>query len=812
MAKSIRVYELAKDLGVDSKEIIGALGQMGTTVKNHMAALDDTSVDALKKRFGQAAKAPPKAAAPVSRPAPPARVPAQPAQPVQPARQSTPPAAARPVQQAAQRPIQQPAQRAPQQVPQRPAQPPAQKPGSPTAQRPPQGAAPRPGMAPRPAQPVGQQRPGQPAQSGQRPGGYSQNRPQYGNRSGGGGAGGSGGGGGGGGYRRYDNRRDTRRMPPAPRPSQPERQTGARHVTIQGPMSVRDLSTLVGIPVNIILRTLMSMGTLISINQSVPVEIAVSVAEKLGCVVTVKEPEVTQEQAIAEELERPDDVEASVSRPPVVTVMGHVDHGKTSLLDAIRDTNVTAREAGGITQHIGASIVEHGDSRIIFLDTPGHEAFTAMRARGAQVTDVAVLVVAADDGVMPQTIEAMNHAKAAGVPIIVALNKIDKPGAKPDRVKQQLSDNGLVPEDWGGDTVVVPVSARTREGVPDLLEMIILVSEMQEIKTDPSRRARGHIIESQMDKGRGPVATALIKAGILRVGDVVVTDTTWGRIRTMYDSRGRQVKKAGPATPVELVGLEEVPQAGDVFLVVDDEKTAKDVTERRKLTKRDKDMSGRSTMTLEDLFAKEQAGEKSDLKVIVKSDVQGSLEALLQALNKLEGKEVKLNVIHSGVGGIIESDVTLAKASEARILGFNVRPFGNAASLAEQNGVEIRTYRVIYDMLDDVSNLLKGLLKPKTEEVILGRIEIRQTFHVPKVGTVAGCMVTDGKVPRSAQVRLLRNGVVIYEGKMASLKRFKDDVSEVSAGYECGLGLDKFQDVKVGDVVEAFAMKEVQPA
>jgi translation initiation factor IF-2 len=557
----------------------------------------------------------------------------------------------------------------------------------------------------------------------------------------------------------------------------------------------------------------MGLGTLISINQSVPPEVAVTVAEKLGCVVSIKEPEVTQEQAIAEELSRPDDAGATVSRPPVVTVMGHVDHGKTSLLDAIRHTNVTAKEAGGITQHIGASVVEHGDNRIIFLDTPGHEAFTAMRARGAQVTDVAVLVVAADDGVMPQTLEAMNHAKAAGVPIIVAINKIDKPGAKPDRVKQQLADNGLVAEDWGGNTVMVNVSARTGQGVSDLLEMIILVSEMQEIKTDPTRKGRGHIIESEMDKGRGPVATVLIKAGMLHVGDVVITDTTWGRIRTMYDARGRQVKKAGPAMPVEIVGLEQVPQAGDVFLVVEDEKTAKEVTERRQLLKRDQDMlTARSTMTLEELFAKEQAGEIRDLKVIVKSDVQGSLEAILQALGKIEGGEVKLDIIHSGVGGIIESDVTLAKASDARILGFNVRPYGNANALAEQGNVEIRTYRVIYDMLDDVRNLLKGLLKPKTEEVVLGRIEIRQTFHVPKAGTVAGCMVTDGKVPRSASVRLLRNGVVIYEGKMASLKRFKDDVSEVSAGYECGLGLDKFQDIKVGDVVEAFAMKEVQPA
>ncbi|MGE5579186.1 MAG: translation initiation factor IF-2 [Bacillota bacterium] len=796
MAKSIRVYELAKELGIDSKEVINALGQMGTSVKNHMAALDDASVDAVRKRFS------PPAAQKVAQPA---------AKVSQPAVKTPAPAPKASV----------PAPKAPAPAPSTPARPmpgragapqgqPTQSPAQgPTARQSEQRQLPRETGQRVPTQQSAQQQPVQrpPQGSYQRPGGGSQSRPQFQGR------GGSPGGGGGGGYRRFDNRRDSRHPAPPPRPSQPERQTGARHVTIQGAVGVRDLSSLIGVPTNIILRTLMSLGTLISINQSVPPEIAVKVAEKLGCVVTLKEPEITQEQAIAEELSRPDDAEAAVARPPVVTVMGHVDHGKTSLLDAIRHTNVTAREAGGITQHIGASVVEHGDNRIIFLDTPGHEAFTAMRARGAQVTDVAVLVVAADDGVMPQTLEAINHAKAAGVPIIVALNKIDKPGAKPDRVKQQLSDNGLVPEDWGGDTVVVPVSARTGEGVSDLLEMIILVSEMQEIKTDPTRKGRGHIIESEMDKGKGPVATAIIKAGSLKVGDVIITDTTWGRIRVMFDARGRQVKKAGPATPVEIVGLEDVPQAGDVFLVVDDEKTAKEVTERRKLQKRDQDMqAARSTMTLEDLFAKDQPGQARELKVIVKGDVQGSLEAILQALGKMEGGEVKLDVIHSGVGGIIESDVTLAKASGARILGFNVRPFGNAAALAEQGGVDIRTYRVIYDLLDDVGNLLKGLVKPKTEEVVLGRIEVRQTFHVPKVGTVAGCYVTEGKVPRSASVRLLRNGVVVYEGKMASLKRFKDDVSEVSAGYECGLGLDKFQDVQVGDVVEAFAMKEVQPA
>ena len=772
MASRIRVYELAKELGVDSKEVMAALEEMGMAVKNHMASLDDAVVQGLRKRFAK--KVAPKRAPSLS-----------PAQPEAKPKVSAAPQAA---QVKVVREVRAPATgqgqpRINQAV--RPAQP-APREASAKSRTPVQTRTAQMGRQARPAQltakTAARQQATSPAKASETVRGAA--RPQQ-----------------------------HLRVPPRAQATRPGQVPGARHVTIQGPVGVRDLASLIGAPVNVILRTLMSTGVLISINQEVPPDIAVKVAQKLGCVVTLKEPELTQEQAIAEELNRPDNEAALVPRPPVVTVMGHVDHGKTSLLDAIRHTNVTAKEAGGITQHIGASVVEHGDNRIIFLDTPGHEAFTAMRARGAKVTDVAVLVVAADDGVMPQTVEAINHARAAGVPIIVALNKIDKPGARIDRVKQQLADNGLVPEDWGGDTVVVPVSAKTGEGIKDLLDMIVLVSEIQEIKTDPTRKGRGYIIESRMDKGKGPVATALIKAGSLRVGDVIITDTTWGRIRTMYDARGRQVKKAGPAMPVELVGLEEVPQAGDVFLVVDDEKTAKEVTERRKLRRRMSEMQAtRGASSLKELLAREEEEAANDLKVIVKCDVQGSLEAVLQALGKLEGGEVKPQVIHSGVGGIIESDVTLAKASGARILGFNVRPYGNAAALADANGVEIRTYRVIYDLLDDVSAMLKGLVKPKTEEVVLGRAEVRQTFHVPKVGTVAGCYVNDGKVSRSASVRLIRDGVVIYEGKMASLKRFKDDVSEVSSGYECGIGLDRFQDVKPGDVIEAFAVKEVGQA
>lgn len=729
MAKRMRVYELARELGVDSKLIMNFLTEQGIQVSNHMTAIDEAVCDKIRERFKPAAKPQKSTSAPSSG--------AQGA--VQRLKQAEQPKPAtvtktevrqepKVVKQGAPNKESKPVQRANQHV---------QK---------------QSGAEPRPRQ-------------------QEQQRPK----------------------------------------AAPEKQApGARKVVIQGDTSVRELASLIGVSVPQCLRALMGMGVLANINQSVSPEVASKVAAKFGCAVTVKEPEKSKEEIILEELEAPDDPAKAVPRPPVVTVMGHVDHGKTSLLDAIRHTNVTATEAGGITQHIGASVVEHNGQKIIFLDTPGHEAFTEMRARGARVTDVAVLVVAADDGVMPQTVEAMNHAKAAGVPIVVAINKIDKPGANPQRVKQQLSEIGLVPEEWGGDTVTVEVSARTRKGIDDLLEMILLVAEMQELKADPTRRARGYIIESRMDKGKGPVATALVRTGQLKVGDIVLTDTTWGRIRAMYDGRGRQVKKAGPSTPVELVGLEELPQAGDSFLVIDDDKLAKEVTERRKMAKREQEMEATHRMTLEEFFKKQDEDKKKELKLILKSDVQGSLEAIIQALGKLEQNEVQLSVIHSGVGAIIESDVMLAKASHATILGFNVRPDNNARAMAENDNVEIRTYRIIYDLLDDVQNMLKGLVKPRYEEVILGRAEIRQTFHVPKIGNVAGCYVQEGKITRQAGVRLLRDGVVVYEGKIASLRRYKDDVSEVGQGFECGIGLERFQDVKPGDIIEAFTQKQVQ--
>jgi len=799
MAKRIRVYELARELGVDSKDVLRRLNEMGVTGKNHMTALDGPVVEEIKARFSRKPSAPtepPKAAKGPAGGSIQAQVKQKTGAVMQPEKGTGPAPAPVPEQrsQTAKEPValkdktvKQPAS--------------AERSGSVSAasgERDSKAHSERAevsrntrdvkdvrkevGPAGQPQRAGESRRAGQPQRAGSSQGagqvqrmGQSHGAAQAGRR-------------------------------PAEKTT-----LGARRVVIQGDVPLRDLASLIGVPVPHVIRTLMSLGALISINQNVPKGIAIKVAQKLGCVVTVKEPEKSLEEIIMQELECPEDPAKSVPRPPVVTVMGHVDHGKTSLLDAIRHTNVTAKEAGGITQHIGASVVEHQGSKIIFLDTPGHEAFTQMRARGAKVTDVAVLVVAADDGVMPQTVEAMNHAKAAGVPVVVAINKVDKPGAKPERVKQQLAEIGLLPEEWGGDAVVVEVSAKTGQGLKDLLEMILLVAEMQELKADPSRKARGYIIESQMDKGRGPVATALVRSGALKVGDVVLTDTTWGRIRAMYDGRGRQVKKAGPSTPVELVGLESLPQAGDSFLVVDDERTAKEVTERRRLQRRTQEMESTHKFTLEDLL-KNQEEKKRELKVIVKSDVQGSLEAILQALGKIKSPEVDLTVIHSGVGAIIESDVMLAKASDAKILGFNVRPDANARNVAESERVDIRTYRIIYDLLDDVESMLKGLVKPKVEEVLIGKAEVRATFHVPNVGTVAGCYVSYGNITRQAKVRLVRDGVVVYEGKISSLKRFKDDVSEVAQGYECGIGLDRYQDIKPGDSIEAFMVREVMPA
>ncbi|MDK2926591.1 MAG: translation initiation factor [Bacillota bacterium] len=587
----------------------------------------------------------------------------------------------------------------------------------------------------------------------------------------------------------------------------PEEEKAPKEVELPPQLTVQELATRLGKPGSQIVKLLFADGIMAGLNQSIEFSTAAQVAQKLG--VTVTRAQLEPEAAPAQEEDRPEDLR---ERPPVVTVMGHVDHGKTSLLDAIRHTRVTEQEAGGITQHIGASVVEHKGRRIVFLDTPGHEAFTAMRARGAQATDIAVLVVAADDGVMPQTVEAINHAKAAGVPIIVAINKMDKPGARPDLVKQQLTEYGLVAEEWGGDTICLPVSAVKKQGIEDLLEMILLVADMQELKANPNRPATGIIIEAELDRGRGPVATVLVQRGTLRVGDAVVAGTAAGRVRAMMNDKGQRVKAARPSEPVAVLGFAEVPQAGDLLKVVSDEKTARALADRERDRLREKELTAHPHLTLDELYQRIQEGEVKELNLVIKADVQGSVEAVRQALEKLSNPEVKVNVIHGGVGAITETDVMLAAASSAIIIGFNVRPEGKAAQSAEEQKVDIRLYRIIYDAIDDIKAAMQGLLAPKLREVALGSAEVRAVFHVPKVGTVAGCYVRDGKFSKDAQVRLVRDGVVVYEGKVASLRRFKDDVREVAAGYECGIALVNFQDFKEGDTLEAFAIEEVPVA
>ncbi|MFS8664835.1 MAG: translation initiation factor IF-2 [Limnochordales bacterium] len=567
---------------------------------------------------------------------------------------------------------------------------------------------------------------------------------------------------------------------------------------------VKELAGKVGVQAAAIVKYLFNQGIMVTVNQSLDFDTAAKIATRLGF--EVVKPRDPIADALADQEDPPETLKPI---PPVVTIMGHVDHGKTTLLDAIRETRVAATEAGGITQHIGAYQVQWGGKSITFLDTPGHEAFTAMRSRGAKVTDIAVLVVAADDGVKPQTVEAINHAKAADVPIIVALNKIDKPDANPDRVKQQLTEHGLVPEEWGGDTVVVPVSALKREGLDELLEMILLVAELRELKANPDRPARGVIIEAELDKGRGPVATVLVQKGTLRLGDAIVAGHASGRVRAMLDDRGQQVAEAGPAMPVSVLGLDDVPAAGDELVVVADDRIAREIAARRRLQLREQEIQRPARANLEELFQQVREGQLPELPIIIKGDVQGSVEALRGALEKLSTDEVRLNVIHAAVGGITKTDVDLAAAANAIIIGFNVRPDATARRVAEQENVDIRLYRVIYDAIEEMEKALEGMLEPEYQEVVLGRAEVRALFKVPNVGTVAGCYVTDGRIVRGAQVRVIRDGVVVHEGSMASLKRFKDDVREVAQGYECGIGLERFHDLKEGDVLEVFRMEEV---
>ena len=576
------------------------------------------------------------------------------------------------------------------------------------------------------------------------------------------------------------------------------------NVQIAETISVKDFAAKCNRPIGEIIKKLMMLGVMAAINQEIDFDTATLVGTEFGVTVEPLPPEAYQTE-IAEIVDEPATL---VPRSPVVTVMGHVDHGKTSLLDSIRKANVTASEAGGITQHIGAYQVNYQEKRIIFLDTPGHEAFTAMRARGAQVTDISVLVVAADDGVMPQTIEAINHSKSAKVPIIVAINKMDRPGANADRVKQQLSEQGLIPEDWGGDTIMVPVSAQKKTGITDLLEMILLVAEIQELKANPNRSAYGTIIEAELDKGRGPVATVLIQKGTLHVGDSIIAGTAHGKVRAMINDRGEKVKKAGPSTPVEVLGLSDVPLAGDILEAVD-EKIARLVADKRIAKKRTEDMQNSSKVSLDDLFQQIKDGNLQELNIVVKADVQGSIEALRQALVALKNDEVRLNVIHAGVGAINESDVMLASASNTLIIGFNVRPDNNARKAAEAEKVDIRTYRVIYDAINDVQAAITGMLAPTFKEAILGRVEVRKVFNIPQ-GVVAGSYVLEGKISNKSQVRIIRDGVVVHEGLVEGLKRFKDDAKEVAAGYECGVSIEKFRDIKEGDIFEAFVMEEVK--
>ena len=578
-------------------------------------------------------------------------------------------------------------------------------------------------------------------------------------------------------------------------------------VKIPDEITVGELASRMKKTAGEVIKLLMKNGVMAGINQPIDFDTAEFVATEMGCKVE-KEITVTIEERLIED--HVDTAEELVTRAPVVVVMGHVDHGKTSTLDAIRKTSVTAGEAGGITQHIGAYTVDVNGNMVTFLDTPGHAAFTSMRARGAKSTDIAILVVAADDGIMPQTVESINHAKAAEVPIIVAINKMDKPTANPDKIKEQLTKYDLIPEEWGGDTVIVPISAKTGMGLDDLLEMVILTAEVQELKANPNRRAKGTVIEARLDKNRGPIATLLVQNGTLNQGDIVIAGTSVGRVRVMTNDKGRTVKTAGPSIPVEITGLAEVPAPGDEFNAVADERMARELVEQRKQAAKDAAANAMTKVTLDNLFARMQEGEMKELPLIVKADVQGSAEALKASLEKISNEEVRVKVIHTGVGAINESDILLASTAGAIIVGFNVRPDSGAQASAQRSDADMRFYRVIYDAIDEIEAAMKGMLAPKFEEVVIGHAEVRQTYKVSSVGTVCGCMVKDGKITRDAQVRVLRDNIVIHEGNVGSLQRFKDAVKEVTAGYECGMSIEKFNDLKEGDIFECFAMQEIK--
>jgi translation initiation factor IF-2 len=601
--------------------------------------------------------------------------------------------------------------------------------------------------------------------------------------------------------KRNNNRGPAQQQQPKPKKELPEK------ITFSGSLSVGELASELGKEPSEIIKKLLMLGTMATINQELDKDSIELIAGEYGVEV---EEEIVFEKTEFEKYEEEDREEDLTIRPAVVTIMGHVDHGKTTLLDSIRNTKVTEGEAGGITQHIGAYQIVANDQKITFLDTPGHAAFTTMRARGAQITDITILVVAADDGVMPQTVEAINHAKAAEVPIIVAVNKVDKPTANPDRVMQELTEHGLVPEAWGGDTIFVPVSALTGDGIDDLLEMILLVTEVEELKANPNRRATGTVIEAQLDKGRGSVATLLVQNGTLRVGDPIVVGNTFGRVRAMVNDLGRRVKDAAPSTPVEITGLNDVPLAGDQFMVFEDEKSARQVGEARAQKKLDEQRSEGSKLSLDDLFEQIKQGDIKDINLIVKADVQGSVEALAAALQKIDVEGVRVKIIHTGVGAITESDIILAAASNAIVIGFNVRPDAGAKKTADVEEVDIRLHRIIYKVIEEIESAMKGMLDPEFEEKVIGQVEVRTTFKVSKIGTIAGCYVTEGKITRDSGIRLIRDGIVIFEGEIDTLKRFKDDVKEVARNYECGITIKNYNDVKEGDIIEAYVMEEIE--
>ena len=796
----MRVHEYAKKVNKSSREVIDELDKMKVDVKNHMSVLDSDTTAKLDRKFGQGGSRPNNQGG---------------------NRQGGQGRSNRPAGQGGNRPAGQGSSNRPagQGGSNRPA-------GQGGSNRPAgQGGGNRPagqGGGNRPAgqggsnRPAGQGSANRPAaqSGGNRQGGQgNSNRPAgqgAGNRQGGN----SRPGGQGGGNRRGGGRKirgthqgkkrnySQQQVPRTPKPL-PEK------ITFYESLSVAELAKKLGREPSEIIKKLFMLGVMATINQELDKDAIELICADYG--VEVEEEiriDRTDLETYFEEEEGADDLKEE--RPPVVTIMGHVDHGKTTLLDSIRNTKVTEGEAGGITQHIGAYQVQANGKKITFLDTPGHAAFTTMRARGAKITDLTILVVAADDGVMPQTIEAINHAKAAEVPIIVAVNKVDKPTANPDRVMQELTEHGLVPEDWGGDTIFVPVSALKGEGIDTLLEMVVLVSEVEELKANPNQNARGTVIEAQLDKGRGAVATLLVQEGTLKVGDPIVVGSTFGRVRAMVNDVGRRVKEALPSAPVEITGLSDVPFAGDRFVVFEDEKTARQVGESRAMDDLQEQRGEKNRVTLDNLFEHMKQGEMKDINLIVKADVQGTVEALAASLMKIEVEGVNVKIIHTGVGAITESDITLAAASNAIVIGFNVRPDVNAKRAAEAEGVDVRLHRIIYKVIEEIESAMKGMLDPEFEEKIIGQVEVRETFKVSKVGTIAGGYVTDGKITRDSGVRVIRDGVVIFEGELDTLKRFKDDVKEVARGYECGLTIKNYNDIKEGDVIEAFVMEEVE--